>query len=117
MAYQRTWLDAYGFPRGYLMREKSVKGFRTGDQVRATVSAGKKTGTYTGRVAIRRTGSFNIQTGSAVVQGISHTHCRLAQRADGYGYSRLAAHPPIERQLHRHPPPDEAERYPATNFL
>ncbi|MET0963601.1 MAG: RNA-guided endonuclease IscB [Noviherbaspirillum sp.] len=33
-AYQRTRLDKYGFPRGYLMRQKSVKGFRTGDMVR-----------------------------------------------------------------------------------
>ena len=30
-SYQRTRLDKYGFPRGYLMRTKSVKGFRTGD--------------------------------------------------------------------------------------
>lgn len=31
-------------------------------------------------------GNFNIRTGTALVQGISHRHCRLAQRADGYGY-------------------------------
>ena len=41
-SYQRTRLDKYGFPRGYLMREKSVKGFQTGDMVRATVTKGKK---------------------------------------------------------------------------
>ena len=86
-SYQRTRLDAYGFPRGYLMREKSVNGFRTGDLVRADVPKGKKTGVHTGRVAVRRTGSFNIQTGSDVVQGISHKHCRLLQRSDGYGYA------------------------------
>jgi len=86
-SYQRTRLDAFGFPRGYLMRTKTVKGFRTGDFVRAEVPAGKKVGAHVGRVAVRRTGSFNIQTGSAVVQGISHRHCRLIQRADGYGYS------------------------------
>ncbi len=86
-SYQRTRLDAYGFPRGYLMRSKSIKGFRTGDSVCADVPAGKKAGRHIGRVAVRRTGSFNIQTGSAVVQGISHRHCRLIQRADGYGYT------------------------------
>ena len=88
-SYQRTRLDKYGFPRGYLMRTKGVKGFRTGDLVRADVSTGKKVGVHVGRVAVRATGSFNIQTGSAVVQGVSHKHCRLIQRADGYGYSRL----------------------------
>ncbi|MGC8501400.1 MAG: hypothetical protein ACP5OS_09615, partial [Leptospirillia bacterium] len=42
---------------------------------------------YVGRVAVRASGSFNIQTGSGVLQGISHKVCRLLQRADGYGYS------------------------------
>lgn len=89
-SYQRTRLDAFGFPRGYLMRTKSVQGFRTGDIVVATVTKGKKIGVHVGRVAVRKTGSFNIQTGSAVVQGIGHKHCRVVQRGDGYGYSRLA---------------------------
>ena len=86
-SYQRTRLDKYGFPRGYLMREKSVKGFQTGDMVRATVTAGKKIGTYVGRVAVRASGSFNIQMGKDVVQGISYRYCAMVQRADGYGYS------------------------------
>ena len=85
-SYQRTRLDKFGFPRGYLMREKSVKGFKTGDLVRAIVPTGKKAGVHTGRVAIRKTGSFNIQTAAGVVQGIGYRHCRLLQRADGYGY-------------------------------
>ena len=85
--YQRTRLDAFGFPRGYLTREKRHFSFQTGDRVRAVVPAGKKAGTHVGRVAVRASGSFNIQTGSGVVQGISHKHCRLIQRSDGYGYS------------------------------
>ena len=89
-AYQRTRLDKYGFPRSYLMRQKAVKGFRTGDLVCATVPSGKKAGAHQGRVAVRASGSFNIQTGDAVVQGISHRHCRILQRADGYGYQRVA---------------------------
>lgn len=39
--YQRTRLDAFGFPRGYLMRSKSVHGFQTGDMVKATVPLGR----------------------------------------------------------------------------
>lgn len=84
--YQRTRLDAFGFPRGYLMREKSVHGFQTGDRVKAVVAKGKKAGTHVGRVAIRKTGSFNITTPAGVVQGIGHKNCRIVQRNDGYGY-------------------------------
>jgi 5-methylcytosine-specific restriction endonuclease McrA len=85
-SYQRTRLSQYGFPRGFLMRTKRVQGFGTGDLVRAEVPKGVKAGVHKGRVAVRASGSFNIQTGSGVVQGISHKHCRLAQRADGYAY-------------------------------
>lgn len=85
-SYQRTRLDRFGFPRGYLMRQKRVMGFATGDSVVATVPTGKKAGVYTGRVAVRATGSFNVQTGAGAVQGISHKYCRLIQRAEGYGY-------------------------------
>jgi 5-methylcytosine-specific restriction endonuclease McrA len=86
-SYQRTRLNKYGFPRGYLMRQKSVKGFQTGDMVCAIVPKGVKAGTHIGRVAIRATGSFDIQTPEGVVQSISHKHCQLVCRADGYGYS------------------------------
>jgi 5-methylcytosine-specific restriction endonuclease McrA len=89
-SYQRTRLDAYGFPRGYLMRQKQIKGFQTGDMVKAVVTAGKKQGTHIGRVAIRATGNFNIQTAQGVVQGISHRHCKVTQRGDGYGYQQVA---------------------------
>ena len=98
-SYQRTRLDAFGFPRGILMREKSIKGFRTGDRVTATVPTGKKAGTYTGRVAIRKTGSFNIQTGSEVIQGIGYKHCRILQRGDGYGYAWLTTVGKSEKPL------------------
>ncbi|MFO7808574.1 MAG: HNH endonuclease, partial [Guyparkeria sp.] len=93
-SYQRTRLARHGFPRGYLMRHNQANGFQTGDHVRAVVGTGKKAGTHTGRVAARATGSFNIQTNAGLVQGISHRHCKLTQRADGYGYgiqSKMAA--------------------------
>ncbi|OUM00772.1 HNH endonuclease [Variovorax sp. JS1663] len=89
-SYQRTRLDQFGFPRGYLMRSKRVHGFGTGDMVVADVPKGLKAGKHAGRVAVRATGSFNIKTlrdgVSSVVQGINHKHCRVVQRNDGYGY-------------------------------
>lgn len=88
-SYQRTRLDKFGFPRSYLMREKSIKSFRTGDMVMAVVLNGKKAGIHIGRVAVRASGSFNIQKQGVVVQGISYKHCRIVQRGDGYGYSQL----------------------------
>ena len=87
-SYQRTRLTPYGFPRGYLPRKKQVHGFQTGDLVKAVVPSGKKVGIYLGRVAVRASGSFNIQGAYGVVQGISYKHCRVLQRNDGYGYAQ-----------------------------
>ncbi|MBK1648901.1 RNA-guided endonuclease IscB, partial [Rhabdochromatium marinum] len=86
-SYQRTRLDRFGFPRGYLVRQKRIHGFQTGDRVIAQVPSGKKAGAHIGRIAVRASGSFNLQTAQGVVQGISYRHCRVVQRADGYGYS------------------------------
>ena len=89
-SYQRTRLDKFGFPRAYLMRSKRVHGFATGDMVRADMPKGLKAGVHRGRVAVRATGNFNIQSYqagvAAVVQGIHYRHCRIVQRNDGYGY-------------------------------
>jgi len=79
----RTNVDAYGFPRGYRTRCKTVRGFRTGDLARAEVPKGKKAGTYVGTVTIRASGSFMIGS----VDNICWRYCRLLQRADGYGYA------------------------------
>jgi hypothetical protein len=70
-----------------------VRGFQTGDIVRADVLKGKKTGTYLGRVAVRASGWLNVQTPTGVVQGINVRHCTLVHRSDGYSY-RGAAPPP-----------------------
>jgi 5-methylcytosine-specific restriction endonuclease McrA len=93
----KTRLNKYGFPRCYLTRKKTAFGFRTGDMVEANVPSGKNQGLHQGRVAIRMTGNFNIQPGLegvATVQGISHKHCRIVQRADGYGYAWQKTQPP-----------------------
>ncbi|NEQ62403.1 MAG: HNH endonuclease [Moorea sp. SIO4A1] len=79
--------NKFGFPTRYVPRYKEVKGFQTGDIVKAIVTKGKKIGTYTGRVATRQTGSFNISTKSGLVQGISHKYCSIIHRKDGYSYS------------------------------
>ena len=94
-SYQRTRLTKHGFPRGYLTRSKSAFGFQTGDMVRAVVTQGKRVGTYLGRVAIRASGSFNIQTGNGLVQHIHHRFCKLVQRGDGYGYHWSLLHPAL----------------------
>lgn len=94
-ARKRTRFTPRGFHRrndsgellGVLSPAKSHFGFRTGDIVRARVPSGKKKGVHFGRVAVRATGSFNIQTPHGTIQGISHRFCSLAQRADGYGYA------------------------------
>jgi 5-methylcytosine-specific restriction endonuclease McrA len=85
---QRMMPNTYGFARGHRPRLKRAFGFRTGDMIRAEVPSGRKAGVHTGRVAIRTSGSFNVQTLDGTVQGISHRHCRLLQRGDGYGYAK-----------------------------
>ena len=87
-------IDKFGFPRrnkaNQLVRKsaliKSVKGFQTGDVVKAVVTKGKKIGSYVGRVAVRSSGSFNIKTVSEIIQGISHKYCSIVHKKDGYVY-------------------------------
>ena len=87
-------VDKFGFPRtnksGELVRKsalvKEVKGFQTGDLVKAVVTKGKKKGFYLGRVAVRSSGSFNLKTVAETVQGISHKYCSIIQKKDGYTY-------------------------------
>jgi 5-methylcytosine-specific restriction endonuclease McrA len=84
---QMCRMDRYGFPRTSAKTVKIVKGFQTGDIVKAVVTRGKKIGTYIGRVAVRASGSFNIKTAMATIQGISWKYCQLLQRMDGYCYN------------------------------
>jgi 5-methylcytosine-specific restriction endonuclease McrA len=88
---QMCRMDRYGFPRTSAKGPRSIKGFRTGDIVRATVRSGKKIGCYEGRVAVRSSGSFNVTTPAGMIQGISHRYCRVLQKADGYGINRAGA--------------------------
>ena len=79
--------DKYGFPARYVPRFKFVKGFQTGDIVKAVVTTGKKVGEYIGRIATRSTGSFNISTREKLVQGISYKYCKIIHFKDGYSYA------------------------------
>lgn len=85
---QMCLMNKYGFPRTGPKEAKIVKGFQTGDIVRAMVTAGKKVGTYLGRVAVRTTGSFNITTKQGTIQGISYKYCQAVHRMDGYSYQK-----------------------------
>lgn len=86
---QRRLVDAYGFPCGSVFPEhKYVHGFQTGDIVRADVPESLKTaGTHIGKVAVRSTGRFSIQTKEGKIDGIGWKYCKLLQRKDGYAYS------------------------------
>ena len=79
--------DKYGFPARYVPRFKFIKGFQTGDIVKAIVMKGKKAGKYVGRIATRSTGSFNISTREKLVQGISYKYCKIIHKKDGYSYA------------------------------
>ena len=87
-------VDKYGFPRTSAKSHSVVKGFKTGDLVIANVPTGKKQGKHVGRVAVRKSSSFNVQTENGAVQGISYKHCRITQRSDGYNFNYGAAIPP-----------------------
>jgi 5-methylcytosine-specific restriction endonuclease McrA len=84
----RTNWTKQGFPRGYKMRQKQVRGLKTGDRVRAVVPAKLKTaGIHVGRVQVRSSGSFSIKTRERDMDGISARYVHLIQRGDGYEYT------------------------------
>jgi hypothetical protein len=83
---QMCLMDSFGFPRSKSKGSKVVQGFRTGDMVKAVVTKGKKIGIYSGKVAIRSSGCFNIDTGKKIIEGISYKYCKKIFSMDGYSY-------------------------------
>lgn len=81
-----------GFPCSKPKGAKKVQGFQTGDIARAIVTTGKKQGTYTGRVLVRSTGSFDLTTKQGRVQGLNVRFFTHLQRADGYSYTKGDGH-------------------------
>jgi 5-methylcytosine-specific restriction endonuclease McrA len=81
--------NASGFADKAPKATSVVAGLRTGDLVRAVVlPPSVKAGTYTGRLAVRATGSCDITTSAGTVQGIHIRYCRPFYRADGYSYQK-----------------------------
>lgn len=88
--YSRTILDKYGFPRAYLMKNKIVFGFATGDIVKATVKYfidGKRyfKNIYS-RIVAKLDGRFTISYDNLITT-VKWSNCKLVQKADGYSYS------------------------------
>ncbi|MCT7964690.1 RNA-guided endonuclease IscB [Laspinema sp. D1] len=84
---QMCGTNKYGFPTRHRSLRQIHNGFQTGDIVTATVTAGKKIGSYIGRVLCRASGSFDMTTASVRVAGISHRYCKPIHRKDGYAYA------------------------------
>lgn len=84
---QMCGTDKYGFPIRHREHKQIHFGFKTGDIVKAIVTSGKKVGEYVGRVLCRKSGSFDIVTGTGRVAGISHKYCKHIHKKDGYSYA------------------------------
>ncbi|MEG4917847.1 RNA-guided endonuclease IscB [Microcoleus sp. B7-D4] len=78
--------NRFGFPVRHRSKKQIHFGFQTGDIISATVTAGKKVGSYVGRVLCRASGSFDIATMKGRVAGISHKYCQPIHKKDGYSY-------------------------------
>jgi 5-methylcytosine-specific restriction endonuclease McrA len=88
-------VDGHGFPRGKPKRCSMVKGFRTGDLVKAVCPSYLKAGgIHVGRVMVRARGVFDITTSHGRVKDIPARYCRAVQHADGYAYHSATALPP-----------------------
>jgi 5-methylcytosine-specific restriction endonuclease McrA len=84
--------DKYGFPRLHKSsRAKSFFGFKTGDMVKAIVTAGKNQGTHAGRIAVRASGYFDIKTKHGKVGGVAHRYVKRVFQLDGYDYGMQLA--------------------------
>ena len=88
---QMCLMTEAGFPRTRAKQQSRVRGFRTGDMVRAVVVKGTKVGTYVGRIAVRATGYFNVTTKTSTLQGIPARACQVIHHQDGYSYAKGGA--------------------------
>lgn len=84
---QKVITDKYGFPKSYRPQNPEVKGFKTGDLVKAVVTKGKYIGEYIGRIAVRARGSFALKVGNNKPFDVSYKYCKTIQQADSYNYS------------------------------
>ncbi len=102
---QMCLMSDAGFPRTRAKQQSRVRGFRTGDMVRAVIPKGVKAGTYVGRVSVRATGYFNVTTKMGTIQGIAASACQMLHRRDGYSYANGGATSPRSPAGERSPSP------------
>ncbi len=77
-----------GFPKGRPKATSVVKGFRSGNLVRAVVPAPLTTcGVHMGTISVRATGSCDITTKHRRLGGVSIKYCQQLQRVDGFRYA------------------------------
>src|SRR5215467_16271569 len=82
---QMCQVDTRGFIRSKPKQRSRVRGFRTGDLVRAVCPEPLKTaGVHVGRVLVRASGFFDVVTPTRRVEGISWRRCQRLQQGDGY---------------------------------
>ncbi len=94
-ARQMVNVDERGFPRGRAKGPSRVRGFRTGDLVKAVCPPHLNArGVHVGRVLIRTRGTFDVQTRHGRVKDIPARCCQSLQQKDGYAYDQGAALPP-----------------------
>ena len=88
-------VDKRGFPVGKPKGPSRVRGFRTGDLVKAICLPHLRAkGVHVGRVLVRTRGIFDLQTKHGLVKDIPARCCQSLQQADGYAYQLAAALPP-----------------------
>lgn len=114
---QRCGTNKYGFPIRHRSHHKRHYGFATGEIVRAVVPSGKKAGRYEGRVLVRASGSFDLQTRGGRVQGISYRYCRIIAHGDGYRYTYADPVPPAPEKEGLLAPRQKRTRFPQAEVL
>ena len=84
---QMCLMNKFGFPRANSKsKNKVIKGFQTGDIVKAVVTKGKYIGTYFGRIAVRSRGNCILSSKEKKID-INLKYCKLLQKVDGYCYN------------------------------
>jgi hypothetical protein len=114
---QMCGTNKYGFPTRHRSRSKRHYGFATGEMVRAVVPSGKKAGEYVGRVLVRASGSFDLQTCGGRVQGINHRYCHIILHGDGYRYALGSPSAPSPQKECLLPPLLERQGLPQAEVL
>ena len=71
----------------YKDNSKRKFGFQTGDIVHLDKQKGKDMGQYTGRVAVRSSGSFDLIRKGCKRINANHKYFKVMQYSDGYEYS------------------------------